>query len=114
MRTQQGQALFWICLTGILNKETGEKKINKPPTLILIPHLNIRRDHRRGAHIGREDLWGAEPEHCCREQRPQALQPEPSRTQRAASVWKLPEIQGLQEMYDQHLQRDRTSSFQNH
>lgn len=22
MRTQQGQALFWICLTGILNKET--------------------------------------------------------------------------------------------
>lgn len=49
MRTQQGRALFWICLTGILNKGTGgKKKINRTPTHILIPHLNRRRDHGRG------------------------------------------------------------------
>lgn len=30
MRTQQGQAvLFWICLTGILNKGKGKKKKEK-------------------------------------------------------------------------------------
>lgn len=37
MRTQQGQAvLFWICLTGILNKGKGRKK--KKHTPIFIPH----------------------------------------------------------------------------
>lgn len=116
MRTQQGQALFWICLTGILNKETGGKKINKTPTLILIPHLNRRRDHRRGpTHEGK--ISGEQNLSTSAGGR----DPKPHGLSQAAGPgglpreqgWKLPGLQGLQETYKQHLQRDRMGSFQN-
>lgn len=96
MRMQQGQALFWICLSGILNKETGGKKINKTPRLILIPHLNRRRDHGRGPTYegkisGEQNLsisaWGRDPE-------PYGLSPGPRGLPREQG-WKLPEIQSF-------------------